>query len=186
MLATNSSIITGWLMRQDRHDHSYELPIYTVHEDPDVIHLLHAVRTSTASPGYGLTPPLQIIVGFARMCVENGWLQAYGAHLTMWTKSWILTSWGALEAEILEVALLTNNALSVVETYRAFVLGRLTILQLEKAEILTQQFPSSRTSASSNKLYLANRKQCACLRYARRFDSHFAHCYCCPSQIIRL
>lgn len=146
MLAASSAGVARILEEQHLIRHSYHLPIYYIDEEPDVVHLLHAIHAGTIDPDHGMVPPMSVLCALSRLCIKTGRADICEEHVCRWIKRWMLMSWNNLTAEVLEVALLCGSRQIVAEVCRALVLGTVSEEEVYQAEHLMEGLPVLRTS----------------------------------------
>ncbi|KAK5709222.1 hypothetical protein LTR17_019995 [Elasticomyces elasticus] len=153
MLAASSAGIARILEQQQRIVHSYHLPIYYVNEEPEIVHLLHAIYAGDVDSSQGMVPPMSVLHGLATLCLKSGRDDICEAHVCQWIKRWILMSWDSLGADVLEVAMLCGNRQIVAEVCRALVLGAISDEEVYHAERLLEGLPDT---GSESLLFLAD------------------------------
>ncbi|KAK5689442.1 hypothetical protein LTR17_026272 [Elasticomyces elasticus] len=141
MLAASSTGVARMLEQQHLIVHSYQLPIYYVNEEPDIVHLLHAIHAGDVDSSQGMVPPMSVLYGLAKLCLRSGGDDICEAHVCQWVKRWILMSWDSLGADVLEVAMLCGNRQIVAEVCRALVLGAVSDEEVYHAEGLLEGLP---------------------------------------------
>ncbi|KAK3613499.1 hypothetical protein LTR56_027850 [Elasticomyces elasticus] len=141
ILAASSAGIARILEQQQHIVHSYHLPIYYVNEEPEIVHLLHAIYAGDVDSSQGMVPPMSVLHGLATLCLKSGRDDICEAHVCQWIKRWILMSWNSLGADVLEVAMLCGNRQIVAEVCRAPVLGAVSDEEVYHAEGLLEGLP---------------------------------------------
>ncbi|KAK0888393.1 hypothetical protein LTR57_025533 [Friedmanniomyces endolithicus] len=143
MLAASSIGVAMILQERNLIPHSYNLPIYYVDEEPDVVHLLHAIYAGNVDASQGKIPPMPTLYELARLCLKTGRAYLCNPYVCQWVQRWILESENSLEAEVLEVAMLCGDRQTVANVCRAFVLGEVSNEGVHQTEILLAGLPDS-------------------------------------------
>ena len=146
MLAASSIGVAMILQERNLIPHSYNLPIYYVDEEPDVVHLLHAIYAGNVDASQGKVPPMPILYALARLCLKTGRAYLCNPYVCQWVQRWILESENSLEAEVLEVAMLCGDRQTVANVCRAFVLGEVSDEGVRQTEILLAGLPDTGTA----------------------------------------